>query len=790
MTTAQDTFKDLSTALKQCGNLDPVQDAKLIALIDAFPPYLPVQPGDNTDIKSLHRIALANLLECSLPNDPIAPEPSASDPSAGSVSSSYAGTFSGYQSAFFGGIALSDTARAVATQVQIAQSTLDSTWWANYAVTILTDAIRMDAPGAASSVNTSQVANDLHSRNKEFLPALSASYLAVFTTGYTPTVTAITAIGTDAANCLDQLTKAILNGQFTANVIHSIKMVGDAASATLWLLFNLWITLQALGESDVDSIITKAIAAGLPVPSDLLGPGQWWSGGYTSWYMALSGSDVAADAADTMQAGMPEIDHITSSDGTQERDMPSTLPNGYATSFCCWSTLNRYYSPPQQSSCFGKGTRVLMADGSTKAIEAIQIGDEIRTDQGNKKVILVSSPKRFGRSLYQINRLDVFATAAHPFRASQGANGQRLAVDPWALIDNLPNLTANGVSRLTEGVGLAGLIDGRPADIPVESLIERREFVEDERVYNLWLEGWEHGYSAFFVGGPDPFLAADSEVADPSYDPACAAAILSAMHTAIDSCRKKFPHPDISGEFASAIPTLKLRRGSVPETGMITHAGETAMQPLSVSSFFLRDGEWDAHASVLAEHLVRSHAKRIRRYLHDPVISGDHSGLCLRDIELLGEFGLPEGSKLTLELHVRGAGARKKVKRLSLGVSRSRRWFISYDKMVDLSRGLHDGISAELIGYLLVNSGLFGKFRANLHPSTGALGREHFIFNDQGLIIGRIALDQVYVAGGQATDHHLAAMRDKSTILHTALLLGQQLGTQLNSFSTKQERAR
>ncbi|NEO88544.1 MAG: hint domain-containing protein, partial [Spirulina sp. SIO3F2] len=349
--------------------------AKVNALIDAFPYY-----GDH-EWDSSHKLALVNLLAINLPNDTIAPTPTSNSIST-RISYTYKGSYSGYQDAFFHGVSQSNVGAKAASLIQGVSSGLDSSWWSNYAVAVLTDAIKQKI--SSIGFNTSQLSTDLGDSNNALKPALAASYLAVFEAGYEPTTTALKAISAsemEPASAL--LNQAISNGQFTANINQAISMGGDSTNAATWFLFNLWIALKALGYSDVDTAIANYKKKGLNVPIEV-DAGSWWTGGYTSWYSPLSGNDVMRLKAtsEAISSSMPELvtEIVWPLSFPQPKPYIGNWPNGYSNSFCQWGSLSRY--KPQPSSCFGQGTLVLMADGQTKPIESIQLGDEVQSNLG------------------------------------------------------------------------------------------------------------------------------------------------------------------------------------------------------------------------------------------------------------------------------------------------------------------------------------------------------------------------------------------------------------------------
>ena len=456
----------------------------LTSLIDALPYY-----GD-PDFEAAHRGALTNLLEVNMPNSGIAAQPDQAGVGYYSVYA-YSGSFSGYQSFFFSGISQTSPAASVADVVLAENQNMHDAWWGNYAVSVLTDAIRLTIP---ITLDTGKLAGDLSNANAAFLPCLAGSYYAVYQNGFSPTANALGVIvstGQTQQACTS-LQSLISSGQFTANVNQAISLGGDSTAAAVWFLFNLWITLKALGCSNVDGAISQFSTAGLNVPAEV-GPQSWWNGGYTSWYSALSGSDLAGLFQPAITADMPETETSSIGDDTQPFEQDVSLSDGYSQSLCYWSGINWY--KPQSSSCFGKGTGVLMADGSVQPIEDVRMGDELHTNSGTAKVILVESPPRANRLLYRINGLNVYATAGHPFRSAADASAARCTVEPWSLADTAQTMMFDGIDALAPGSRLAGLLSGAPGEITVYDL-QRLEPEPGRRLSGLRsdprTEGGEH----------------------------------------------------------------------------------------------------------------------------------------------------------------------------------------------------------------------------------------------------------------------------------------------------------
>ncbi|MGL6496625.1 hypothetical protein ACSZNT_17440 [Aeromonas veronii] len=92
--------------------------------------------------------------------------------------------------------------------------------------------------------------------------------------------------------------------------------------------------------------------------------------------------------------------------------------------------MNQAYA----KSCFIAGTRITMADGSTRPIETLRVGERVLDQHGGSNRILALERVILGkRRLYGINDLPPFFTAEHPLLTTRG----------WAAISPAMTRTEN-----------------------------------------------------------------------------------------------------------------------------------------------------------------------------------------------------------------------------------------------------------------------------------------------------------------------------------------------------------
>jgi hypothetical protein len=669
--------------------------------------------------------------------------------------------------------------------VQSQNGTINGEWWGRYAVAVLTDAIRQVLGFA---LDTGKLTGDLSNFNAAFLPCLVASCFAVYQNGFTPTANALAAIvaAGQTKDACGELEVLISSRQFVTNVNEAIATGGDNASAVVWFLFFLWITLKALGLSDIDAAISGFATAGLSIPPQI-GPKNWWNGGYTSWYPALSGSDLAGSPwRDKITATMPE--ELKGPTGSPTVD--SMAPNGYSQSLCYWGDLNWYNPPP--NSCFGAGTGVLMADGSVRAIEDIQIGDAVRSDSGPARVLLVEAPLRADRPLYRINHLDVYATAGHPFRLAADGGAAHCAIEPWTLVDTVPTMVFDGVDALVSGSRLAGLGRGGPQAITVGD-IERLEAAAGDKssVYDLILERVAGKIASYYVGGPESFFAVDAETSDGSREPMATVAIVTAMETAIESCRRANPE-DAGLRLGATISRIDVSdavgraRAAAWSTADEPQARLSMPDPeffLQDGRWLLQDGNWDSRASLLGTCLGRRFGRMVRRETamgwratHQRSGNGDRLTVVLHDLIFVGMGGKVSGDPLDIELRLRGRGGADDVVRQLTVAAGTSVYARIVQSIVDFGPVLSDIGRAALIGAISQNGRPIGVFRADVLAQAAHGALECFLFAPEGHCIGLVALEPRI---GSAADFLREQEQAKRWTDRHALALAQSLGQQI-----------
>ena len=157
--------------------------------------------------------------------------------------------------------------------------------------------------------------------------------------------------------------------------------------------------------------------------------------------------------------------------------------------------MNQAYA----KSCFIAGTRITMADGSTRPIETLRVGERVLDQHGGSNRILAIERVILGkRRLYGINDLPPFFTAEHPLLTTRG----------WAAISPAMTRTENpqlAVLPLFTGMQIMcrpapAMVTGNLALQPQPELllVESLFWIEASpttALFNLLLDG-SHSYIA------------------------------------------------------------------------------------------------------------------------------------------------------------------------------------------------------------------------------------------------------------------------------------------------------
>ncbi|MFN3666209.1 MAG: hypothetical protein ACK4S0_08625 [Sediminibacterium sp.] len=774
---AEDFINAQSDTVAQLNSeLGSTPEGLLDQLIDAIPYY------QDPAFMNLHRGGLINMLETYLPNNAIEPQGNDSGWDY-NTSYSYWGSYSGYQNAFYTNITANPAANAIVNELNSNQPPFwTETFMNKFAVIVLTDAVRQKN---AAGVNTGSLATDLASYNQSLNLQLAQTYLAIFQNVYQPTQLAIqniTSSGNTDVVC--NLIVSTLNPNSSLVTDLNIALANpDSAVAATWFIYNLCIILKILQCSDISTVLANS---GLTLPSEFNNSG-WWTGQYTSWFVGLSGSDVMNDAGNMITASLPEQSvTIFAGTGGQPQTSYPNVSNGYSQSLCNWGPLN-YYNPPP-SSCFGKGTMVLMSDNSTRPIELIEKGDIVHTQLGPRKVVLVETPKRMGRKLIKIDQLNMSFTIAHPLISAEKKTGKYLAVDPWGLIDGIPTSTLDGVVTLGSGSRLQALKDSAEASYSVQEIQEISNEKEGELVYDLILENWETDMPCYYVGGPEYFIATEAETVHPLQEPLVSTAIIASLNKVRDVSRNKIKNPEASlHHLIYNLDLEELKKSAFDKLSQDVSGEEISFPSIPKPDFYYYEGKWDVHASLLEYYLVRYYGRWLRSEIYNGwrnnLSTGDKGNLIidLNDLELIDA---PLVANRLFELKFSLRDQDRKITHVinhSEALAGNPFWRVHFDKSLVIGESEMRFQKGFLSGDIYCDETLAGSFNIAITPGMQSVqGSDLFIYNSDNKIIGRVNLALRILSKtallDESTQHELWTGQK---MWNYSLILGNLLGDKL-----------
>jgi outer membrane immunogenic protein len=164
------------------------------------------------------------------------------------------------------------------------------------------------------------------------------------------------------------------------------------------------------------------------------------------------------------------------------------------------------------TSCFTAATQVLMADGTSRPIAAVKIGDQVLGENGEvNRVVEIETPALGSRKLYAFNDGPAFVTPEHPFMTRAGwksmapdatfAENNNLSVGALQLGDELVKLETVTTRARPMSVAFGGTAQAPPVEVLVETGFSPLESTKAHDgdpsmiVYNLRLDG-NHTYFA------------------------------------------------------------------------------------------------------------------------------------------------------------------------------------------------------------------------------------------------------------------------------------------------------
>jgi hypothetical protein len=412
---------------------------------------------------------------------------------------------SAYRAIFFSGYGADSYEGAIDT----AAPSLDGNWWSGFASAGLCQVMLNVTSNLKGQLLGDKINGDVASYNATLKGQLLAIYGLVMQTG-----TACTGVS-------DQF-KKIGNGQapqvaqayksFIESPVWISKMVGQAASRSwhnpAWDLFHHWLKLRQLGVSAgdlttiINTVASRFASGHYTIPSTVTSA-NWQSysplmnPGTIDWTDLQGASNAALRT---------ECHHSPGARG------PSCMAEQNSYNFTANGQPGSSYRSAPSSSCFFAGTRILMADRTTKAIELVEVGEQVLTRSGGAEVLATAVLRNPRKTAYGLNGGKLRFTGTHPF-VTAGEGAALACAEPLRTLREVPTLSAAGLAGLgADGPALLRFVDGAAQRYPIRSLDIHDDQPADALIYDLVTEFDEHGASEYIAGDGETMLVVSSEL--------------------------------------------------------------------------------------------------------------------------------------------------------------------------------------------------------------------------------------------------------------------------------------
>jgi|GEM_PF-4746497 len=362
--------------------------------------------------------------------------------------------------------------------------------WTNFSTAVLCQAIYHISNRTRQDLRKEEIDNHVQNFNQQIVSAMWWWYAQIFSRELNEYKVLVASMG-GRNEALQKYEEVLQNPNWWQMINETIR--SGKLSDPEWFFYHHWIKLYCLGSEKITQIIDTLTKEIIDIPITVRSD-NWKS--YRPWFPV---SQLNYDQFREAEGRILASAYSTSS--TEFGPFMVDMPEYYSKDFVS-GPGKAYLNPP--SSCFAAGAKVRMADGTLKAIEAIQLGDLVQTPNGARPVVLLVKERREERFFFSIAGCDARFTALHPFRCASKGDEPRLAcVEPRHLAYNIPTMQHLGIQSLESGTTLLAYTPQGPRAVTVERLDSYAPDPaqpEDEQVYDLILEPDESGVSEYYVG--------------------------------------------------------------------------------------------------------------------------------------------------------------------------------------------------------------------------------------------------------------------------------------------------
>jgi len=400
---------------------------------------------------------------------------------------------------------------------------LDDAYFAAWAVALLCQAMDHTISDLHPQMLTDKINADLATRNAATAGFPRAAWYGYVLSASPGPVEAAFAALPDHAAALQEYISALGAQQWV-----NFKMAeGPNWTHPEWEMFHHYAKLAALGgtQTQIDALIGTMKSLGLSLPAEA-DTGQWTA--YAPWGNAIDYTAIIQEA----RPGM------TRQECTPYPEGSSCMDDENSWEFTANSQPGSAFRTSPPSSCLGADAQVRMADATLKAISAIEVGEEVESVDGPRRVMHVVRSTAGDRPLYGFEGQGFAFTGTHPFVTADGSPARYVAASAFDTVHALPGLGEFGVGQFGAGdVRLAASVGGKLVAVAAP-LVTARQAAADTEVFDLVLELDADGTSSYFAGDSATQYLVASEMPRFAHLPEATEAFVSIFERAAPVCAR------------------------------------------------------------------------------------------------------------------------------------------------------------------------------------------------------------------------------------------------------------
>ena len=399
-------------------------------------------------------------------------------------------------------------------------------WWRNFAAALASQAAQRITSVGGENINQSTVDAAMAKHNKELRAHAWGGYQYLMVRYFEPASKPYSALTADEAKKADARNTYIgyLKSDEWVTAKYAEYISGEWTDQA-WELYHHWIKLYALGATfeEIDGVISYLLSLdfhpSFPIPNEV-NAANWRD--YIYWYEPadISWEDIKNVCSPAMTARHCDPPLVTRTP-LGPKYTQNCQDEAIAKKFVNKGPGSRFTA--SYGGCFAGDARVLMADGSTRAIAEIEAGDDVQTPSGPKKVRARIETNHRVVHFCRLNDEATRFTADHLFATAYALQDEApdyASVNPVRAMRAVPLMAPYGITQLTAGEPDLIQWDGGSQKPYRVSSVEQLELdPSGANVYDLIIAPNDKNRSEYLVALGDAFVVSGSGFAHYRADP-------------------------------------------------------------------------------------------------------------------------------------------------------------------------------------------------------------------------------------------------------------------------------